>query len=76
FTALAVVLFLTLGTYTRRSTVVGQLVPSKGLAAVLAPATGVVSHVNVSEGERITAGQTLAVVAVPRATVASGDTTE
>lgn len=75
-TALAVALFLTLGTYTRRSTVVGQLVPSKGLAAVLAPATGVVSQLNVSEGERVTAGQTLAVVAVPRATVASGDTTD
>lgn len=75
-TALAVALFLTLGTYTRRSTVAGQLVPSKGLAAVLAPATGVVSQLNVSEGERVTAGQTLVVVALPRATVASGDTTE
>lgn len=75
-TALAVALFLTLGTYTRRSTVVGQLVPSKGLAAVLAPATGVVSQLSVSEGERVAAGQTLAVVAVPRATVASGDTTD
>lgn len=74
--ALAVALFLTFGTYTRRSTVVGQLVPAKGLAAVLAPATGVVSRLNVSEGERVTAGQTLAVVAVPRATVSGGDTTD
>lgn len=72
--ALAVALFLTFGTYTRRSTVVGQLVPSKGLATVLAPATGVVSRLDVSEGERVAAGQVLAVVAVPRATVANGDT--
>jgi len=73
--ALAVALFLTFGTYTRRSTVVGQLVPSKGLATVLAPATGVVSRLAVSEGERIASGQVLAVVTVPRTTVASGDTT-
>lgn len=44
--ALAVALFLAFGTYTRRSTVVGQLVPSRGLATVLAPATGVVSHLD------------------------------
>lgn len=72
--ALAVALFLTFGTYTRRSTVMGQLVPSKGLATVLAPATGVVSHLDVSEGEHVAAGQALAVVTVPRATVANGDT--
>jgi len=72
--ALTVALFLTFGTYTRRSTVVGQLVPSAGLAAVLAPATGVVSRLDVSEGQRVAAGQVLAVVTVPRATVANGDT--
>ena len=72
--ALAVALFLIFGSYTRRSTVVGQLVPSKGLATVLAPATGVISQLDVSEGERIAAGQALAVVTVPRATVADGDT--
>jgi membrane fusion protein len=42
-------LFLVLGTYTRRSTVAGQLVPSRGLATVLAPATGVVARVAVGE---------------------------
>ncbi|MFZ5656986.1 MAG: HlyD family secretion protein [Pseudomonadota bacterium] len=72
--ALSVALFLTFGTYTRRSTVVGQLVPSKGLATVLAPATGVVSRLDVSEGQRIAAGQPVAVVSVPRATVSDGDT--
>lgn len=72
--ALAVVLFLVFGTYTRRSTVTGQLVPVQGMATVLAPATGVVTRVDVPEGGRVEAGQTLAVVTVPRATVVGGDT--
>lgn len=72
--ALVVALFLTLATYTRRSSVVGQLVPAQGLAAVLAPATGVVSRVDVAEGGRVVEAQTLAVVTVPRATLAGGST--
>ena len=72
--AIAVALFLTLGTYTRRSTVTGQLVPSMGLSTVLAPATGVVSRLEATEGARVSEGETLAVVTVPRATVAEGDT--
>ncbi|MGY1410471.1 MULTISPECIES: HlyD family secretion protein [unclassified Luteimonas] len=71
---LVVALFLTLGTYTRRSTVTGQLVSAKGLASVLAPSTGVVSTLDVAEGTRVREGQRLAVVTVPRATVAGGDT--
>ncbi len=63
-----------MGTYTHRSTVTGQLVPIKGLATVMAPATGVVSRLEVSEGQRVKAGQMLAVVTVPRATLGSGDT--
>ncbi len=72
--ALLVGLFLAIGTYTRRSSVAGQLVPSKGLATVLAPATGVVSQLAVAEGGKVAAGQALAIVTVPRATVGSGDT--
>ena len=66
--ALTVALFLTFGTYTRRSSVVGQLVPSKGLATVMAPATGVVGYVLAEEGDRVSAGDVLAGVRVPRAT--------
>lgn len=72
--ALAVILFLSIGTYTRRSTVMGQLVPTKGLALVLAPATGIISKLTVAEGQRVSAGQTLAVLLVPRATLNGGDT--
>ena len=71
--ATAIVLFLSLATYTRRSTVTGQLVPSKGLSNVLAPTTGVVSRLAAVEGAMVTEGQILAVVTVPRATVAEGD---
>ncbi|MGY1426206.1 HlyD family secretion protein [Lysobacter sp. A289] len=73
--ALTIALFLTFGTYTRRSRVVGQLVPIQGMATVLAPATGVLTRVDVPEGGKVSAGQTLAVVTVPRATLLSGDTT-
>jgi membrane fusion protein len=67
-------LLLAFGTYTHRSPVVGQLVPSRGMAMVLAPATGVVSSVDAVEGSQVGAGQRLAVVVVPRATPVGGDT--
>lgn len=73
--ALAIGLFLFFGSYSRRSQVVGQLVPTQGLATVLAPATGVLSQLDVAEGGDVQPGQTLAVVSVPRATVGEGDTT-
>ena len=72
--ATSIVLFVTFGTYTRRSTVTGQLVPSQGLATVLMPATGVMTRLDAPEGGRVEAGAVLAVVTVPRATLASGDT--
>lgn len=72
--ASTIVLFVTLGTYTRRSTVTGQLVPTQGLATVVAPASGVVTRMEVPEGGQVAAGGTLALVTVPRATQGSGDT--
>ncbi|MBP3975826.1 HlyD family secretion protein [Pseudoxanthomonas spadix] len=72
--ATVVVLFFVLGTYTHRSTVAGQLVPTTGLAVVAAPASGVVSSVPVIEGNQVKAGERLAIVVVPRATPLGGDT--
>lgn len=72
--ALAIGLFLFFGSYNRRSQVVGQLVPTKGLATILAPTTGVLSEMNVVEGGEVARGQTLAVITMPRATVGEGDT--
>lgn len=72
--AIVVGLFLALGTYTRRSSVTGQLVPTRGLATVLAPVTGVVDALETTEGNRVRSGQRLAVVSAPRATLGNGDT--
>ena len=72
--AVAVVLFVCLGTYTHRSTVTGQLFPIHGLAAVTAPATGVVTDVIQPEGARVGAQARLAILVVPRATPRDGDT--
>ena len=72
--AAIIVLFVTLGTYTRRSTVTGQLVPTLGLATVVAPASGVVARLDVAEGGQVAAGSALALVTVPRATQGGGDT--
>ncbi len=72
--ALLVILFLTFGSYTRRNRVMGQLVPVQGLATVVSPATGRLARINVTEGGRVSAGDVLAVVEVPHATVEDGDT--
>ena len=66
------VLFISLSSYTRRSTVIGQLVPAQGLITVLAPATGLLSWLDVQEGEQVTAGGDLALVSMPRATLRAG----
>lgn len=65
--------FLLFGEYTRRSKVVGQLVPDLGLSTVVAPTAGVVSRILPEEGERIEAGGSLALIGVPRATAAGSD---
>lgn len=71
--AAAIVLFLVLGEYTRRSRVVGQLVPDLGLATVMAPVTGVVTQPMPEEGARVARADALIVISVPRATTADGD---
>ena len=72
--AVAILMFLFVGSYSRRSTVIGQLVPTRGVSIILAPATGVLSQMDTMEGQSIAKGQALAVVTMPRATVEEGDT--
>ena len=48
--AVTIALYLLAGSYTRRTTVAGELVPAQGLATVLAPAAGVVSELHADEG--------------------------
>lgn len=70
----AIGIFLVFGNYASRSTVSGQLVPSRGLVTVVAPTAGVVATVDVSEGAHVAAGQRLAVLVIPHATANGSDT--
>ncbi|MCC4620739.1 HlyD family efflux transporter periplasmic adaptor subunit [Xanthomonas cassavae CFBP 4642] len=72
--ALVVVLLLVFGKYTRRSHVGGQLVPVNGMAIVVAPTSGFISRIYAAEGDRVQAGQVVAVLTMPRATTTDGDT--
>lgn len=72
--ALAIVLFIFLGSYTRRTPVSGQLVPVKGLSAVIAPVTGVVAQVHVAEGDTVLTGQPLVTLQMPRSVENAVDT--
>lgn len=68
-----VILFLVLGTYTRRTRVSGQLTSVQGAAIVIAPVTGVVGKIDSKEGGRVMSGQRIALLSVPRATPVGGD---
>ncbi len=70
---LAITLFLTFGTYTRRSHVVGQLVPDLGLSTIVAPTAGVVGHLYQDEGAQVGTGTPLARIDVPRVTASGVD---
>ena len=70
----ALVPFLIFGTYTQRSRVQGRLVPAHGLASVVAPASGVMETVAVTEGDPVREQQVLGLIRVPRLTVGHGDT--
>jgi membrane fusion protein len=65
--ALAVGGLLAFGEFTQRTRVAGQLVPSQGLGMLTAPAAGILAQVPVEEGQRVIAGDTLAVLEMPRA---------
>lgn len=60
--AAAVVAFMSMGSYTRRVTIGGQLVPAAGLIRVYTPQAGVVLEKHVSDGEVVKQGQVLYVL--------------
>ncbi len=66
--AAAAALFLCFGEYTRRTRVVGTLVPDKGVAEISAPAAGHLRELRVAEGAYVAAGDIVAVIALPGAT--------
>jgi membrane fusion protein len=57
--ALSVILFFVLGSYTKRSTVIGQLLPSAGQVKVRVPQYGVVLKKFVQEGQFVEKGESL-----------------
>src|SRR5262245_25488217 len=61
-----VITYLVLGTYTPRATVTGSLVPQAGAIKVLSPAPGVIAESRVREGQQVSKGDVLFVLADER----------
>ncbi|MDN7703354.1 HlyD family efflux transporter periplasmic adaptor subunit [Burkholderia semiarida] len=57
--AMSLALFFFFGTYTRRTTVDGVIMPDSGLVKIYAQQSGIVNKREIVEGERVTRGQTL-----------------
>ncbi|WP_050715223.1 HlyD family secretion protein [Ottowia sp. oral taxon 894] len=71
--AAVIVAFLLLGSYTRRASVAGQLVPLQGVVTLPAPVTRIVERLDAAEGDAASAEQTLAIIQAPRAMPESGN---
>ena len=71
--ASAILCFLILGEYTRRSKVTGQLVPDLGLSTIVSPTSGVVSRIFPQEGVLVKANDALTIIDVPRVTASGSD---
>ncbi len=67
-TAALVLSFVLLATYTRRTSVIGQLVPVRGAVTVVAPVAGVVAQLHADEGGQVRAAQPLLRLETPLAT--------
>ncbi|AKF99203.1 hypothetical protein YH69_14660 [Pseudomonas aeruginosa] len=71
--ALLVVGFFLFGSYTKRSTVSGQLVPASGQVKVHAPQAGIVLRKFVQEGQAVRRGERLADIVLQAPEVSHGD---
>ncbi|MFA5630677.1 MAG: HlyD family efflux transporter periplasmic adaptor subunit [Porticoccaceae bacterium] len=69
---LLVISFAWFGTYTRKTTVSGLLVPAEGVLRLTAPGTGTLSQVNVTEGQRVEAGDRLFILSGERLSSSGG----
>ncbi|MEN9865124.1 MAG: hypothetical protein RL748_714 [Pseudomonadota bacterium] len=72
--ALLLLLFLFFGSYTKRSTISGQLTPNTGVIKVYAPQTGIVTAKKVVEGQSVKQGDVLFVLSSERQSSTQGDT--
>lgn len=64
--AASVMALLIFGTYTKRTTAAGVLVPKGGALRILPPTTGVIAEVRVRDGDHVRKGQVIAVLADER----------
>lgn len=71
-----IVVFFALGTYTRHTTLSGQLVPDVGVITVHAPQFGIIAEKTVSEGDIVERGDVLYVVSSERLSTTLGATQE
>ncbi len=62
----AIICFLVFGSYTRRATVTGQLVPTAGVIRLTTPQAGVVLEKHVVEGQLVKKGEVLFVLSSDR----------
>lgn len=76
FFAGVVIAFMVWGTYTKRSTVMGQLVPETGLVKVYAPQFGIVVEKKVREGQLVKQGDILFILSSERYSDAQGSIQE
>ena len=72
--AAAILLFLFFGHYTRRETVLGQLVPSAGVLNIAAPGAGTITRLQVCDGQVVKAGDALLTLSSEQDSAALGDT--
>ncbi|MFK8077682.1 MAG: HlyD family secretion protein [Granulosicoccus sp.] len=73
--AIAVV-FLSIASFSRIEAVVGAIVPSKGIVHVLAPASGVLTDLELLEGQSVYKGQVIGVITSATAVAGQGTRTE
>jgi membrane fusion protein len=69
-----VIAFLVLGTYTKRTTVTGQLIPSSGLMKLYPTQPGLILEKHVSEGQPVLRGQLLYTLSSERESSSLGET--
>jgi membrane fusion protein len=67
----AVIAFLFLSSYARKETVTSYLTPAAGTVHVFQPRLGVISAVQVTQGQTVTEGQPMFTVAVDQITTES-----
>jgi membrane fusion protein len=70
--ALAILLYLFVAEYAKKSALSGTLVPAAGAIRVVAPLPGIVQERRVREGERVAAGETLLRLVDARSTANDG----